>query len=84
MMRLQKRISLKRNKTRVGDRVEVLVEGPHLDTDLLLAGRLASQAPEIDGGVLLADPGEAPPGRGEFVMCEITKAHAYDLEARVL
>ena len=84
LMRIQKKISLRRNKARVGSRVEVLVEGPHPDTDLLLVGRLASQAPEIDGSVLISDPGETPPGRGEFVMCEITKAHAYDLEARVL
>jgi hypothetical protein len=50
---------------------------------MLLAGRLASQAPEIDGSILISDPGERPPGRGEFVMCEITKGHHYDLEARV-
>ncbi len=84
LMRIQKRISLRRNKARVGSRVEVLVEGPHPETDLLLAGRLASQAPEIDGSVLISDPGENPPGRGEFVMAEITKAHAYDLEVRVV
>ncbi len=84
LMRIQKRISLRRNKARVGSRVEVLVEGPHPETDLLLAGRLASQAPEIDGSVLISDPGESPPGRGEFVMAEITKAHAYDLEVRVV
>lgn len=84
LMQIQKRISLKRNKARVGQRVEVLVEGPHPDTDLLLVGRLSSQAPEIDGSVLISDPGEMPPGRGEFVTCEITKAHAYDLEVRVV
>ena len=83
LMRIQKRISLKRNKARIGRRVEVLVDGPHPDTDLLLVGRLASQAPEIDGSVLISDPGEMPPGRGEFVMCEVTKAHAYDIEVRV-
>ena len=84
LMRIQKRISLRRNKARVGSRVEVLVEGSHQDTDLLLVGRLASQAPEIDGSVLISDPGETPPGRGEFVRCEITRAHAYDVEARVV
>lgn len=84
LMRIQKRISLRRNRARVGSLVEVLSEGPHPETDLLLVGRLASQAPEIDGSVLISDPGETPPGRGEFIMCEITKAHAYDLEARVV
>lgn len=83
LMRIQKRISLKRNRGKVGSRMEVLVEGTHPDSDMLLAGRLASQAPEIDGTILISDPGERPPGRGEFVMCEITKGHHYDLEARV-
>ncbi len=83
-MRIQKRISLKRNRGKVGSRMEVLVEGTHPDSDMLLAGRLASQAPEIDGTILIGDPGERPPGRGEFVMCEITKGHHYDLEARVV
>jgi ribosomal protein S12 methylthiotransferase len=84
LMRIQKRISLRRNQAKVGTRVEVLIEGPHPETDLLLAGRLASQAPEIDGAVLVSDPGESAPGRGEFVMAEITRGHAYDLEVRVV
>jgi len=84
LMRIQKRISLRRNKARVGERVEVLVEGPHPDTDLFLAGRLSTQAPEIDGSVFITDPGDTPPGRGEFAWAEITKAHAYDHEVRLV
>src|SRR5206468_6953297 len=49
LLALQKRISLRRNRRLVGRRVEVLVEGTHPDSDLLLRGRLATQAPEIDG-----------------------------------
>ena len=49
LMSLQKKLSPRRNRARVGDRVEVLVEGTHADSDLLLRGRLATQAPEIDG-----------------------------------
>ena len=60
-MSLQKRLSLRRNRARVGERVEVLVEGTHADSDLLLRGRLATQAPEIDGQVILND-GSAEPG----------------------
>jgi ribosomal protein S12 methylthiotransferase len=81
LMALQKRISAKRNRARVGERVEVLVEGPHPETDLLLRGRLSTQAPEIDGEVLLND-GTAE--AGSFVTCEITEGHAYDLVARVV
>jgi ribosomal protein S12 methylthiotransferase len=81
LMARQKRISLRRNRARVGERVEVLVEGPHPDSDLLLRGRLASQAPEIDGQVILND-GTAEPGT--FVTGEVTEAHPYDLVARIL
>ena len=81
VMATQKRISARRNKARIGERVEVLVEGPHPDTDFLLKGRLSTQAPEIDGSVLIND-GTAGPGA--FVACEITEAHPYDLVARIV
>jgi ribosomal protein S12 methylthiotransferase len=81
LMTRQKRVCLRKNRARVGERVEVLVEGSHPDSDLLLRGRLASQAPEIDGQVILND-GTAEPG--SFVTCEVTEAHPYDLVARIL
>jgi ribosomal protein S12 methylthiotransferase len=77
----QKRISTRRNRRRVGERLEALVEGFHEDSDLLLRGRLATQAPEIDGGVIIND-GTAP--AGTFVTCEVTEAHPYDLVARIV
>lgn len=81
LMSAQKRISARRNKRRVGERLEVLVEGTHPDTDLLLRGRLATQAPEIDGMVILND-GSAPVG--SFVTAEVTEGHPYDLVARIV
>jgi ribosomal protein S12 methylthiotransferase len=81
LMALQKRISLRRNRRRVGQRLEVLVEGTHADSDLLLRGRLATQAPEIDGQVIVNDGTSAA---GSFVTCEITEAHPYDLVARIV
>jgi ribosomal protein S12 methylthiotransferase len=81
LMSLQKKLSLRRNRARVGERVEVLVEGTHADSDLLLRGRLATQAPEIDDQVIVND-GSAEPG--SFVQCEVTEAHPYDLVARVV
>ncbi|HWX24478.1 MAG TPA: TRAM domain-containing protein, partial [Vicinamibacteria bacterium] len=77
---LQKRISAEKNRALVGRRVEVLVEGVHPETDLLLRGRLETQAPEIDGSVLIQD-GTAP--AGSFVSCLVTEAHPYDLVARI-
>jgi ribosomal protein S12 methylthiotransferase len=81
LMALQKKIAARCNRGRVGERVEVLVEGTHPDTDLLLKGRLSTQAPEIDGSVLINDGTAAP---GDFVTCEVTEAHPYDLVARLV
>jgi ribosomal protein S12 methylthiotransferase len=77
----QKRISTRRNRRRVGERLPVLVEGFHEDSDLLLRGRLATQAPDIDGCVIIND-GTAP--AGTLVTCEVTEAHPYDLVARIV
>lgn len=81
LLALQGQLSLRRNRRRVGERVEVLVEGTHPDSDLLLRGRTAAQAPEVDGSVLIND-GSAEPG--SFVTCEVTEAHPYDLVGRIV
>jgi ribosomal protein S12 methylthiotransferase len=81
LMALQQRIAARRNRARVGERLEVLIEGPHPESDWLLRGRLARQAPEIDGSVIVNDG--AARG-GDFVTCEITEAHAYDLVGRIV
>jgi ribosomal protein S12 methylthiotransferase len=81
LMALQKRIAGRRNRGRVGARAEVLVEGPHPESDLLLRGRLAWQAPDIDGSALIAE-GTAP--AGSFVACQVTEAHPYDLVVRLV
>lgn len=81
LMAIQKRIAARKNRARVGERVEVLVEGPHPDSDWLLQGRLSTQAPEIDGSVIIND-GTAI--AGDFVRCEVTESHPYDLVARIV
>lgn len=81
LMALQKKLSRRHNRRRVGERHRVLVEGTHPDSDLLLRGRLATQAPDIDGQVILNDGSAAP---GSFVTGEITEAHPYDLVARIV
>jgi ribosomal protein S12 methylthiotransferase len=81
LMAEQKKIARRLNKRRVGQRLDVLVEGTHEDTDLLLKGRMAGQAPEIDGAVLIND-GSAEPG--SFVTVEVTEAHHYDVVGRIV
>ena len=59
LMKEQARISKRRNRGIIGEHVKVLLEGTSRDTDLLLEGRMESQAPEIDGSVLINDAPEA-------------------------
>jgi ribosomal protein S12 methylthiotransferase len=61
--------------------LDVLVDGPSEDTDLLLEGRHEGLAPEIDGVVYLSD-GVAM--AGDIVKVEITDAAAYDLVGRIV
>ena len=85
LMRLQMKISAKARAAQVGRTVEVLVEGPSEETDLLWQARTLQQAPEIDGHVLLNDFGpheQLVPGT--FYRAEITEAHDYDVVARIV
>ena len=76
IMELQKRISRRLNKRSVGQTVPVLVEGLSPETDLLLTGRTATMAPDVDGQVLI---NEGSATVGEIVPVRITEAHPYDL-----
>lgn len=85
LMKEQARISRRKNRRLVGSRVRVLLEGKSKESDLLLEGRMESQAPEIDGSVLINDVlGGVEPRPGDFVTVEITEAHEYDLIGRVV
>jgi ribosomal protein S12 methylthiotransferase len=89
LMSLQKKISTRRNKARVGERLEVLVEGLHEETDFLLKGRTAGQAPEIDGQVYLSLAEGSPeslraPRGGDLVRARVTGFADYDVAAEVV
>jgi len=83
LMALQRTISRRKLKRKVGGLYPVLVEGRSEETDLLLQGRLESQAPEIDGRVLLSDFVGREPQPGEFRWARITAASDYDVVARL-
>ncbi len=82
VMGLQKRLVQTRQRARVGERVRILVDGPSPDHDLVVKGRLATQAPDIDASVFLTecDPSGFRPG--DFAEVEIVAAREYDLIAR--
>ncbi len=79
LMEVQSAISHRKNRELVGQEVEVLIEGPAPGRAQKLRGRLASQAPEIDGAVFLTGDAEA----GEFVSARIHRAQTYDLHGEV-
>jgi ribosomal protein S12 methylthiotransferase len=81
VMELQQGISRAHQKAMIGRKVEVLVEGRAEETEHLLAGRHAQQAPEIDG-ITYVNDGVAYPG--EIVTVEVTDASDYDLVGRVV
>ena len=85
LMQIQQQISKKRKKALIGNRFDLLLEGTSDETDLLLEGRTAMHAPEIDGKVFVNEfPEGEQPKVGQFYCCQITEAHDYDLVAKIL
>jgi ribosomal protein S12 methylthiotransferase len=85
LMREQAKISKRRNRALIGRRFRALLEGVSQESELLLQARLESQAPEVDGSVLINDAPEGFSRRpGDFVEIEISEAHEYDLIAKVV
>jgi ribosomal protein S12 methylthiotransferase len=85
LMEVQQKVSLSKNRAKRGKSLDMILEGPSSDTDLLLEGRLASQAPEIDGRVLVNEVPEGwAPRVGEIVRVTITEAHPYDLVGKIV
>jgi ribosomal protein S12 methylthiotransferase len=85
LMKEQARISLKKNRARVGETVRVLFEGPSKESDLLWQGRTETQAPDIDGCVLINDaPENCAVEPGDFVNVLITEAQQYDLVGEIV
>ncbi len=76
LMEIQAGNSRELNEELVGKIVPVIVEGLSPETDLLLSGRTATMAPDVDGQVLI-NKGKAMVG--EIVPVHITEAHTYDL-----
>ncbi|HLZ34431.1 MAG TPA: 30S ribosomal protein S12 methylthiotransferase RimO [Nitrospira sp.] len=81
LLTIQESIAAAKGRDKVGAVLEVLVDGPSEETDLLLEGRHEGMAPEIDGVVYIND-GTALPG--EIVKVEITDASTYDLVGHIL
>ncbi len=81
LLALQRGIAREKNRALVGRELEVLVEGPSEEHDLVMKGRHAGQAPEIDGGVYLSE-GEAH--AGEMRSVRVVQASDWDLVGELI
>jgi ribosomal protein S12 methylthiotransferase len=82
LMAIQKRIVARRHRSLIGSKVQVLVDGPSPEHELVLLGRTPGQAPEIDPVTYLTDcdPAEIEPG--DLLTGEVVASRGYDLVVR--
>ena len=86
LMEIQQGISLKQNERRIGQKLDVLIEGTgemedgYGNTEPISVGRARFHAPEVDGLVFV--PGQLP--EGQIVKVTIEEASPYDLWAAPL
>jgi len=88
LMAIQKKISARKLRSRVGQRVEAMLEGPSRENDLVWEARLEGMAPEIDGKIYITEIAGADedslPASGTLATVEITGSQDYDLVGRVV
>ena len=79
LMSIQKKISARKLRDKIGQRLQAMLEGPSKDTDLIWEARLEGMAPEIDGKVYITDfagvnDAADLPQPGTMATIEITEA----------
>ena len=80
----QREIVRELNQAYLGRVIDVLVEGQHEETELLIQGRHVGQAPDIDGKVIINESDIEGLKEGDLVKVEITEVLDYDLVGRVV
>ena len=84
LLSLQRPIARKKSRASRGKVLEAIVEGPCEETEHLLEGRVRSQAPEIDGRLLINDTGGRDVRPGDIVNVRISQTHEYDLVGAIV
>jgi ribosomal protein S12 methylthiotransferase len=78
---LVEELNIQRAEERIGERVEVLVDGVDEDTGEL-TGRAAHQGPDVDGATILRlRPGAQAPAVGEIISAVVSDTEGIDLVA---
>jgi ribosomal protein S12 methylthiotransferase len=81
IMKLQQGIVARRQESRIGSEVQVLIDGPSPEHELVLQGRLEGQAPDIDPVVYLTDADPQLVHAGDVITAQIVGARGYDVVA---
>ena len=85
LMKEQAKIAKRKHHAMIGQTVRVMFEGESNESELLWQGRMETQAPDIDGCVLINDvPEDFAPAPGEIVDVLLTEALDYDMLGRVV
>ncbi|HXD34664.1 MAG TPA: 30S ribosomal protein S12 methylthiotransferase RimO [Pyrinomonadaceae bacterium] len=85
LMKEQSKIAKRKHKAMIGKSIQVMFEGESNESDLLWQGRMETQAPDIDGCVLINDaPENFEPTAGSIVSVLITGAQEYDLVGTIV
>ena len=80
---LVEELNIQRAEERIGERVEVLVDGIDEDSDEL-TGRAAHQGPDVDGATILRlRPGAQAPAVGESIAAVVLDTEGIDLIAEL-
>jgi ribosomal protein S12 methylthiotransferase len=82
LMKAQQSIVKRRLKRMIGKTVDVLVEGTDPESPLLLRGRLATQAPDVDGQVYIQRAPESV-RIGQILPLRVTQVGDYDLVGEI-
>ncbi|MEP6802819.1 MAG: 30S ribosomal protein S12 methylthiotransferase RimO [Acidobacteriota bacterium] len=84
LLSLQRPIARRKTRALKGRILEAIVEGVFEESDQLIEGRLRSQAPEIDGRLLINDTGGRELAPGAIVNVRISETHEYDVVGGVV
>jgi ribosomal protein S12 methylthiotransferase len=79
LLDLQREISKEKLAQNLGKSYEVMIEGVHPETDLLLRARHQGQAAEVDGEVFVTEGTFSP---GDFTRVTIDETFDYDMAGR--
>ena len=84
-MKEQAKIAKRKHDAMIGQTVRVMFEGESNESELLWQGRMETQAPDIDGCVLINDAPEGVVSQaGQLVNVLITEALDYDMLGRIV